>query len=297
MTETYLRITAPAKINLYLHVVGQLENGLHLIDSLIAFADIHDTLHLETASKLSLQIDGPFADQLSSEPDNLVLQAALKLSSLCNVKRGAQLKLTKNLPVASGIGGGSSDAAAVLKGLIQLWKLQPNIEDLYDLALGLGADVPACLNGRSAFVSGVGEIISETKSLPMCSLVLVNSGTPISTSSVFNKQIKLQSNFSKLGRFDFSNENLDEFISILKTCNNDLDQAAQVLCPEIDQVLSVLRKSPGSLLSRMSGSGATCFALFASHEEATTASLDLKKRYPDWWIKAGFLISKSSCIR
>ena len=115
MPETYLRIAAPAKINLYLHVVGRLESGLHLLDSLIAFTDIHDTLHLATASKLSLQIDGPFAGQLSAESNNLVLQAARRLAHLCNVKRGAQLKLTKNLPVASGIGGGSSDAAAVLK--------------------------------------------------------------------------------------------------------------------------------------------------------------------------------------
>ena len=296
MTETSIRIIAPAKINLYLHIVGRHANGQHLLDSLIAFADIHDTLYLTTSPELSLEIDGPFAYQLTSEPNNLVLQAARKLARLCDVTKGAQLQLTKNLPVASGIGGGSSDAAAVLKGLIQLWKVQPSNQDLQDLALGLGADVPACLNGQTAFISGVGEIISEPKPLPLCFIVLVNSGTLISTQSVFKIQMKLQSSFSKPGRFDFSPENLHEFVSILKTCHNDLDQAAQVLCPEIGQVLSELRNSAGSLLTRMSGSGATCFALFSDHEEATEASLDLKLRHPNWWIKAGSLNSGSSCI-
>ncbi len=294
--KTSLKITAPAKINLYLHIIGQRANGLHILDSLIAFADIHDTLCIEASSELSLEIDGPFANQLTTEPDNIVLQAARGLASLCDVNRGAQLKLTKNLPVASGIGGGSSNAAAALKGLIQLWGVQPNDQDLLGLALELGADVPACLNGKTAFMSGIGEKITETEPVPVCSLVLVNSGPAVSTPSVFKTRAKSQSTFSKPRRFDFSPNNLTEFVSILKTCRNDLDQAAQVLCPEIAEVLGALEESQGSLLTRMSGSGATCFALFANPEDATTAKLGLIQRHPDWWVKAGSLKRSNSCL-
>jgi 4-diphosphocytidyl-2-C-methyl-D-erythritol kinase len=294
--ETSLRITAPAKINLYLHIIGQHANGLHLLDSLIAFADIHDTIYLEASSELSLEIDGPFANQLTTEPNNMVLKAARGLARLCDVNRGAQLQLTKNLPVASGIGGGSSNAAATLKGLIQLWGVQPNDQDLLGLALELGADVPACLNGKTAFMSGIGEKITETESIPVCSLVLVNSGRAVSTPSVFKTRAKSQSSFSKPGCFNFLPNDLTEFVSILKTCRNDLDQAAQVLCPEIGEVLGALEESQGSLLTRMSGSGATCFSLFASLEEAAAAALDLIQRHPDWWVKAGSLKSSNSCI-
>jgi len=294
MRETALSITAPAKINLYLHIVGRHANGLHLIDSLIAFSDIHDTLSFATSSGLSLEIDGPFGSQLKTEPNNLVLEAARGLAQLCGIKKGARLQLTKNLPIASGIGGGSSDAAATLKGLIQLWEVQPNNQDLHDLALKLGADVPACLSARSAFISGVGEIVSKTNHLPLCSIVLVNTGTPISTPTVFKNFIKSQAKFSKPRRVNFSPRNLIEFVSTLETCQNDLDQVAQALCPEIAQVLGELRESHGALLSRMSGSGATCFAIFANPEEATAVSLDLKQRHPSWWIKAGTLISSSN---
>ena len=172
MPKTFLSIAAPAKVNLYLHIVGRREDGFHLLDSLIAFVSIHDTLCLTAASKLSMEINGPFADQLMAEPNNLVLQAARGLAHICGVEGGAHLKLTKHLPVASGIGGGSSDAAATLKGLMQLWKVKPNNQALQALALELGADVPVCLNGQAAFIGGIGEKISKAGSLPLCSLPL-----------------------------------------------------------------------------------------------------------------------------
>ena len=287
--EASLKITAPAKINLYLHIVGRREDGLHLLDSLIAFASIHDTLSLTAASEICLEIDGPFASQLTAEPNNLVLQAARGLAQICGVDSGAQLQLTKNLPVASGIGGGSSDAAATLKGLIQLWKVQPNNQDLQDLALKLGADVPVCLNNQAAFTCGIGEKISKAEPLPLCSLVLINSGEAVSTPAVFRTRVQLQSGFSKPGRFNYMPENVSELASILKSRHNDLDEAAQVLCPEIGQVLRALEGSQGSLLARMSGSGATCFALFSYPEEAAAASLDLAHRHPNWWVRSGSL--------
>jgi 4-diphosphocytidyl-2-C-methyl-D-erythritol kinase len=293
MPETSLSIAAPAKLNLFLHIVGRREDGFHLLDSLIAFVDIHDTLSLTAASELSLEIDGPFASQLPAKPDNLVLRAARGLARICGVDGGAHLKLTKRLPVASGIGGGSSDAAATIKGLIQLWDVQPDNQALQALAIELGADVPVCLNGQAAFIGGIGEQISKAGPLPVCSLVLVNPGVAISTPAVF--RVQAQSGFSKPGRFDCAPENVGELVSILESRHNDLNQAAQRLCPEISQVLGALKASQGALMARMSGSGATCFALFADPSDATMATLDLVRRHPEWWVRAGSLKGDISC--
>jgi 4-diphosphocytidyl-2-C-methyl-D-erythritol kinase len=242
-----------------------------------------------------MEINGPFADQLLAEPNNLVLQAARGLAQICGVEGGAHLQLTKHLPVASGIGGGSSDAAATLKGLMQLWKVKPNNQDLQALALELGTDVPVCLNGQAAFIGGIGEKISKAGSLPLCSLVLVNLGVAISTPAVFVARARAQSGFSKPGRFDFSPENVGDLVSILQSRHNDLDQAAQGLCPEIRLVLDALEESQGSLMARMSGSGATCFALFSDPSEAAAASLDLAQKHPKWWVRAGSLECDTSC--
>jgi 4-diphosphocytidyl-2-C-methyl-D-erythritol kinase len=205
------------------------------------------------------------------------------------------VQLTKRLPVASGIGGGSSDAAATLKGLMQLWEVQPDNQALQALAVELGADVPVCLYGQTAFMGGIGEKISKAGPLPLCSLVLVNSGVAISTPAVFKAQVQAQSRFSKPGRFDYAPENVSELVSILKSRHNDLNQAAQRLCPEISQVLGALKASQGALMARMSGSGATCFALFADPSDATMATLDLVRRHPEWWVRAGSLKGDISC--
>lgn len=292
MPETSLSIPAHAKINLYLHIVGRRKDGFHLLDSLIAFVDLHDMLTLTTASELSLEIDGPFASQLTAEPDNLVLQAARGLARICGVDDGAHLKLTKSLPIASGIGGGSSDAAATLKGLMQLWEVQPDNQALQALAVELGADVPVCLYGQTAFMGGIGEKISKAGPMPLCSLVLVNSGVAISTPAVFKAQA--QSCFSKPGRFDCEPMNVDELVSTLKSRHNDLAHAAQRLFPEIALVLGVLEASQGALMARMSGSGATCFALFADPGEAEAAAINLVHRHPDWWVRAGSLVGNIS---
>ena len=294
--EVLLKITAPAKINLYLHIVGQHNNGYHLIDSLVAFASIHDILTLKTATKdIQLDIDGPFASKLISQPDNLVLKAAHGLARICNINKGAQLKLTKNLPIASGIGGGSSNAAATLKGLIRLWKVEPDSQALKELALELGSDVPVCLNAQTAFISGIGEKILKAGTLPPCSLVLVNPGNALYTPDVFKTRKESHCSFSKPGQFYNLPKNVSELVSILKLRHNDLDQAAQALCPKISEVLRVLEKSQGSLLARMSGSGATCFALFAELGEARAASLNLARRFPHWWVQSGYLKNDINC--
>ena len=176
---------APAKVNLYLHLTGRRDDGYHLLDSLVVFAGIGDTLSAAPAETLSLQVAGPFAAGLAGEPDNLVLRAARALAAEAGVTAGAHLVLDKHLPVASGIGGGSADAAAALRLLCRLWRLAPQPAALARLAAGLGADVPVCLAGRAARMGGIGERLGPAPVLPACGIVLVNPGIQVATAEVF----------------------------------------------------------------------------------------------------------------
>ena len=180
-----LRLAAPAKINLYLHVLGRRADGYHLLDSLVAFAAVGDELTIAPAPRLSLVVDGPFAHSLAVDDDNLVLRAARALAAESNCARGAAIRLTTRLPVASGIGGGSADAAAALRGLNELWNLSLPDSALARIALGLGADVPVCLAGLPSFFGGVGEAIASAGPLPRAHLVLANPGAPLATAAVF----------------------------------------------------------------------------------------------------------------
>ena len=181
-----LRLRARAKVNLYLQVTGKRPDGYHELDSLMVFPDVGDELSLERATELSLEVDGPFAAALEAEgPDNLVLRAARALGALAGGGQGARLRLTKNLPVAAGIGGGSADAAAALRGLVRLWGLEVPEARLQALALELGADVPPCLESRPVFARGIGEILTPAPSLPPFWMVLVNPGVPVQTPAVF----------------------------------------------------------------------------------------------------------------
>jgi len=282
-------VAAPAKINLYLHVTGRRDDGFHLLDSLVAFAGIHDTLTIAPADSLSLTVDGPFACELEDEPDNLVLQAARALARLAGVSDGARLSLNKRLPLASGIGGGSADAAATLKGLVRLWNIQPDARALQELALSLGADVPVCLSGRAAFIGGIGEDLTPAPELPAASLVLVNPGTRLSTPAVFKAHADLGGKNSKPGRFDYAPKDFPELVAILKSRGNDLAPAALKMAPVIGDVLAALEACSGAMMARMSGSGATCFALFADPGEAAAATMKLAQEQTQWWVRAGSL--------
>ena len=282
-------IAAPAKINLYLHVTGRRDDGFHHLDSLVAFAGIQDTLKFTPADDLSLDAEGPFAPELAVVPDNLVLQAARALAKMAGVAGGAHIELTKRLPLASGIGGGSADAAATLKGLVRLWDIKPEPQDLQKLALTLGADVPVCLNGRAVFMAGIGEELTPAPTLPAASLVLVNPGVALSTPAVFKERAKMEVQDSAPGRFDYSPKDSAELVAILKTRRNDLAPAATRMAPVIAQVLAELEGCSGALLARMSGSGATCFCLFEYPGEAAAATLKLSSERPDWWVRAGSL--------
>jgi 4-diphosphocytidyl-2-C-methyl-D-erythritol kinase len=283
-------VIAPAKINLYLHVTGRRADGYHLLDSLVAFAGIHDVVNVSPAAALTLELDGPFAEDVPAASGNLVLIAAQRLREQAGISDGAALKLTKRLPVAGGIGGGSADAAAALRALNGLWGLGLADMDLLALGLGLGADVPVCLRGRAVFMGGIGEDLRPAPALPRAWVVLVNPGRPLSTPAVFAKRRRMTGDvFSPPAGFDYAPQDAAELAAVLAKRQNDLEAAAVALIPAVGEVLAALSETPGVLLARMSGSGGTCFGILGGAEKAATAALALAAAHPEWWIKAASL--------
>jgi 4-diphosphocytidyl-2-C-methyl-D-erythritol kinase len=287
-----IAIAAAAKINLYLHVTGRRDDGLHELDSLIAFAAVHDTIALAPADDIELTVGGPFAGALADN-DNLVLTAARRLAERANVQAGARIHLIKRLPVASGIGGGSADAAAALRGLIRLWGLDPGAAVLADLCIGLGADVPICFHGRTAHVGGIGELVETAPSLPETPMVLVNTGIAVSTPEVFARR---SGPFSRPARLASPPSSAVDLATSLADRRNDLYAPACEVEPSIAAVVDILAASPGCLLARMSGSGATCFGLFAGLDEAHAAAANLGKTNPGWWVVETRLISNAMTL-
>jgi 4-diphosphocytidyl-2-C-methyl-D-erythritol kinase len=274
-----LRLTARAKINLYLHVTGRRADGYHLMDSLVCFAELGDELTITAAPHLSLTLDGPFAPALSTA-DNLVLRAA----RLIDPTRGASLHLAKQLPVAAGIGGGSADAAAALVGLARLWNLPlPGTEQV----LGLGADLPVCLASGPSFVGGIGEKLVAAAPLPLTYLLLANPRRPLPTVEVFRRYGR-ESNgrFSVPARWTDAPADAGELARRLGETRNDLTAAAVALVPDIGDLLAAIENAPGCLLARMSGSGASCFGLFAAADAAAKAAASLQVVAQNWWIRA-----------
>ena len=270
---------ARAKVNLYLHVVGRRADGYHLLDSLAVFAGAADVVRAEPAHALSLAVDGPFAGGLARDDDNLVLQAARALAGAAGVTAGAALTLEKNLPVASGIGGGSADAAATLRVLARLWRLAMPPEQLLAVAAGLGADVPVCLRSAAARMSGIGERLGPAPALPRGGIVLVNPGVAVSTPAVFRAR---DGGFNAAASLPATWPSMGAMAGDLAQLGNDLQAPALRLAPEIGDALAWLRSLDGCLLARMSGSGATCFGLF-EHGAAVAAA----RPPPGWWAWSG----------
>lgn len=278
---------APAKLNLYLHVVGRREDGYHELDSLVVFAGVGDRVTVRENDSLSLSLKGPMAASLKDEPDNLVLKAARLLAQANGVAQGAAIELEKVLPIASGIGGGSADAAATLKALIRLWRLKPDEAALSQLALKLGADVPVCMKGKAVFMQGIGEKLRPAPALPEAWLVLVNPGIPLATPPVFKAR---SGPFSLPAVFDAAPRDVQDLARLLKERRNDLSDPAISLVAEIAVVKKALEAQPGCLLARMSGSGATCFGLFKREEEARAAARGLSAESQGWWVAPAPLI-------
>jgi 4-diphosphocytidyl-2-C-methyl-D-erythritol kinase len=283
---------APAKVNLYLHITGRRDDGYHLLDSLVAFVDIGDRLRVEPAASLSLTVDGPEAADLAAvRDDNLVLRAARLLADRAGIIAGAALHLDKHLPVAAGIGGGSSDAAAALLALKGLWQISLENEALWALGARLGADIPACLYRRAVWVGGIGERLEPAGPLPEAGILLVNPRRALPTAAVFAAR---RGPFGHAGRFAPMPGTVSALARVLMPCRNDLTEAAIGLVPEIGAVLARLGRLPGCLLARMSGSGATCFALFANRAAAEAARAEVAAAEPRWWCAAGAFVSAAS---
>jgi len=307
-----MREPAPAKVNLYLHVTGRRADGYHLLDSLAVFGPAADALEMAEGA-LSLQVTGRFAAGLVGEgaaglvgegaaglvgegaaglvpdaaagrpagDDNLVLRAARALAAAAKVEPRGALALDKALPVASGIGGGSADAAAALRLLNRAWRLGWDGGRLRMVAAPLGADVPVCVESRPARMAGVGELIGPAPGLPALALLLVNPGVALATPSVFRAR---QGGFSPPASLPAAWADAAAMADDLRRLGNDLEAAAVGLCPPIAEVLAAIAGRPGCLLARMSGSGATCFGLFAHAAAARAAAAAMPAA---WWAHAG----------
>ncbi|CUW37794.1 4-diphosphocytidyl-2-C-methyl-D-erythritol kinase [Magnetospirillum sp. XM-1] len=285
---TSFSVEAPAKINLTLHVVGKRDDGYHLLDSLVAFAGVGDTLDFAPADTLRLEVAGPTADQIP-EGENIVIKAARLLAAAAGVDKGAAIRLTKRLPVAAGIGGGSADAAAALKGLMRLWNVSLAPEALTKVALSIGADVPVCLAGRPMRMMGVGEVLEPAPALPPAWLLLVNPMVPLHTPPVFKARTGPFSEADPLTAAPSDAQALAEALAVRR---NDLTPPAILIEPVVGEVLAAIAATADCLLPRMSGSGATCFGLYAGEAQARAAAARVAAAHPAWWVAPAPLLGR-----
>ncbi len=274
MNETRFVVRAPAKVNLTLHVTGRRADGYHLLDSIVAFADVGDLLSVTPAAARDLTVDGPEAAGVPVDATNLILRVAAFFSA------PARFRLMKLLPVASGIGGGSADAAAAWRALTAI---QGEPTGACDLAR-LGADIPVCIASTVARMTGVGETVTRLDGLPTLSAVLVNPRVGVSTPAVF-ADLRRSDNPG----MDLPRGAATDWIGWLAAQRNDLEEAAIRLCPEIGAVRAAIGDTHGCALARMSGSGATCFGLYRNTRDALTAAFSIRTANPSWWVQPAML--------
>ena len=278
---------APAKVNLTLRVLGRRADGYHEIESLVAFAGVGDALSFAPGGALALNVRGPSAGEAGAIADNLVLKAARALADRLPTVGAGTFDLEKRLPVAAGLGGGSADAAAALRLLARTNNLAADDPLLYAAARATGADVPVCLDPRTRLMRGIGEVLSSPFKLPPLQGVLVNPGVALATKAVFARwkppaapivpaDLTVLTAMSKR----------DQLVRFLLSQANDLESAAIALAPVVADVLLALSSQPRCELARMSGSGATCFAVFASAVDAIKAAEAIHAEYPNWWVRA-----------
>ena len=295
MIDTKTSVTtawAPAKVNLYLHVGQPLEDGRHPLDSLVQFADVRaaDRISARPARELSLKIEGTYSKGLKADGENLIMRAAALLrQAVDRYDLGASLNLQKELPLASGIGGGSADAAAAMLILNQYWNIGFSEEALQTLAAELGADVPACMTGHAAIMRGTGEALTPVDSIDL-PVLLVNPGVKLSTEAVYKKfdAMGLGRGFVERQMPDPA-DGVEVFARALHRFSNDLEEPAIALCSQIKDVLGLIGETDDVLLTRMSGSGATCFGIYKTFEEAERAGRYIAKRKRRWWVQPTIL--------
>jgi 4-diphosphocytidyl-2-C-methyl-D-erythritol kinase len=287
---------APAKINLTLEVRGRRGDGYHELESLVAFARVGDRLRLVPGETLALDLRGPLAAALDGAGDNLVLKAARELAARIEGLTLGRFELWKRLPVAAGVGGGSSDAAAALRLMARVNALRPDDPRLAEAACATGADVPVCMQARARLVRGIGEDLSDPLDLPKLSAVLVNPAVALATKDVFGAfsaraapRTRDAIPGSPALHAAAIPRDRDELVSLLRARDNDLEEAAISLAAVVAELLAELRALPACELARMSGSGATCFAIFRTARAALAAARALRAAHPRWWVCATVL--------
>lgn len=291
-----ITVAAPAKINLYLHITGKRDDGYHTLGSLVVFAEIGDRIDISENDTLALHIDGAFADRFhgsekTADPEstNIVIKAARGLCDLLGIAPDFKLTLHKTLPLASGIGGGSADAAATVKAILQFHDLDPaTVKGLDDFLLSLGADVPVCFYGQPCHMSGIGEIIKPAQGVPPLHMVLVNPLEACSTAEIFKQ---LNGQFTPDDDYAADWDDARSFISFLQSRGNDMEDAAVSVTPVIADILCDLAATQNCLLSRMSGSGATCFGLYETAADAAAAAAQIQSARPQFWVRKTALLT------
>jgi 4-diphosphocytidyl-2-C-methyl-D-erythritol kinase len=275
---------APAKLNLYLHITGRRDDGYHDLDSLVAFAGVGDEIRLEPASAFQFKIEGPQAASLKGEP-------AESLAALTGKPLNVSLTLVKNLPVASGMGGGSSDAAAALRALAKHWGIAPNDPRIAQAAAQHGQDVPVCLKIENSYMTTTGT--STAPQLPYADIVLVNPNKVLATPSVYQTYRESSQDFSPHAAFDEAPKDLETLIMLLEQRRNDLEESAEQMLPEVPGILGALMATDECLFARMSGSGATCFGFFTDRSAARNAAALILKNHPNWWVAQSYIPCRS----
>ncbi len=275
-------ISAPAKLNLFLHVTGKRSDGYHDLQSLIFFTDIADSVTVKTAEENTLTASGPFAHQLPDARYNLAWRAMQLLQEAAPPLPAFSIHIEKYLPVASGIGGGSADAAAVLRAIVQLQKPKLASERMTEILLALGAEMPVCYQARTAMVQGKGEWVEAWPPLPDLGILLVNPNQGLLTKDVF-AELKM---FSAIQLFEKPGT-INEWSVLWNSAANDLLAPACKLLPEISEMLKVIELQSECMLARMSGSGPTCFGIFTTRKAAVQVAESIQQQYPQWWVKAG----------
>ena len=278
--------TARAKVNLTLHIKGKRSDGYHELESLVVFADVCDELIFTPASEVSLSLEGSFAGLVDGE--NLVLKAKRAVAAWLGVAISGHFRLTKNIPVAAGLGGGSSDAAAAIRALFRNYDNVSNAKTFIKQSAAIGADVPVCLQNSAAWMCGLGERVTPVSGLTPLPALLVNPRIKLSTAAVFKtlNAKPLQPDVAGAAPSFPGWKNPVEAAAWLKEGRNDLETPAIALEPAVESVLDTLRRLDGCLLSRLSGSGPTCFGIFSSQHAAGEAAREIERSYPKWWVQA-----------
>ena len=277
-------VKAYAKINLFLNVLKK-NNNLHLLESLVCFVNLYDEIKIIKDKKFSIVIKGPFKSYLN-EKENIIKETVFNFSDLIGVEPRYKIFLNKKIPVAAGLGGGSSDAAAVIRGICKLNRHNLTNNEIYKFAQTIGSDVPVCLYNKSIFFSGYGEILTPCPKLPNFSLILINPLKKLSTKKVFKEYDKLFPNI-KGKKINLDNLNKKNFFSWILGTQNDLSEPAKKIIPEIKEIINILDSIDSCLFSRMSGSGPTVFGLFKNILNARKIQKTIKKNHPNWWSVVG----------